>query len=178
MKLDKGGQIVGMALLPPGLASEAGDDDEDAPSASASAGGEEEGGEGPATEPCLLLVTAQGLGKRTPISQFRLRGRVGQGVRAATLNPGDRLAVVQLVSADLPGAAAAAATSSTDSDDERRGGGGAPTDVLLSTQQGQLVRVPIEGLRPSGRAAKGQRVIKVREGDEVAAATVLSKLEQ
>lgn len=179
MKLEKGAQIVAMAVLPPGIAPSGGDDSEDEASSSAASGaGEDEGGAGgddPAAVPCLLLVTAQGLGKRVPIAQFRLRsGRIGAGVRAVTLNEGDRLAAVQVVSADGPGAAAGRALASGSDMEEGSQGGNAPTNVLLSTQQGQLVRVPIEGLRLTSRIAKGQRVIKVREGDEVVAATVLT----
>ena len=178
MTLSEGADIVAMAILPKGVAPDGASDEEDeeeaSPSASSGAGEDEEAGSSgdtmAAAGPCLLVVTEQGLGKRTPISGFKLtRSRTGKGVKALRLNPGDRLAAAQVVE-DGSGAAGGAAISSTDDDAAPR-----VSDVLLSTQQGQLVRVPITSIRVIGRTAKGQRVVKVREGDVVVAATVLSK---
>ncbi|PSC74003.1 DNA gyrase subunit A [Micractinium conductrix] len=175
MRLGKGDEVVAMAILPAGIAPEASMDEEDeearAAAAAASLGEEDEVAEGgaDAAGPCLLIVTEQGLGKRCLISEFRLRSRTCMGVRAALLNPGDRLAAVQVVGA---GATAPPRGSDTDTDEQKSAGN--DTDVLLSTEQGQLVRVPIHGLRLLARATKGSKLVKVREGDRVLAATVLS----
>ena len=202
MTLGKGAEIVGMALLPAGIAPEGSFDEEDllleespeeepseaaAGSLAAASGSSGGGGGGEPTDPCLLLVTRHGLGKRCLISDFRIRSsRTGKGVRSLRLNAGDRLAAVQVVGSVVPPAGAAAGeagVSGSDSEDERSGqsGGGvaaaapAHSDVLLSTQQGQLVRVPMRGISILSRQAKGLRLVKVREGDEVVAATMLSK---
>jgi DNA gyrase subunit A len=180
MKLSKGTHIVAMSILPAGIAPEASSSDdeeeeEEAPAAAAAAGAAAPGSSSPAAAaeedagPCLLLVTQQGLGKRTPISDFRVHSsRTGKGVKALRLNPGDRLATVQVVGVAAPGSTASS------------GGGGegeeaGSADVLVSTQQGLLVRVPISDIRISSRQAKGFRLVRVQEGDEVVAATVLSK---
>ncbi|KAL4439020.1 hypothetical protein ABPG77_006957 [Micractinium sp. CCAP 211/92] len=201
MTLSEGAEIVGMALLPAGIAPEGSIDEDDlleegpeeepseAMPAGSLAGGSSSGGSGGGepTAPCLLLVTRQGLGKRCLISDFPIRSsRTGKGVRGLRLNAGDRLAAVQVVGSVTPlgdAGAADASRSGSDSDDGRSarsgssGGGAAAAhcDVLLSTQQGQLVRVPMRGINIVGRQAKGLRLVKVREGDEVVAATMLSK---
>ena len=171
MRLAEGAEIVGMAILPAGVAPEGASDEEDAEAGSSSSQGEEDeaaaGSDAAAAAagPCLLLVTRQGLGKRTPIAGFTLRAsRIGQGMTGCKLNPGDALAAVQVIGV------AAGSAAGPESDDES-----GAADVLLSTQQGQLVRVPISTISIFGRTAKGNRLVRVREGDEVAAATVLSK---
>ena len=183
-----------MSILPLGIVPEGSIDEEDEEEGGSMVGGsgstspaeEEDGAAVGATAagPCLLLVSAQGLGKRTPISELRLMsGRTGKGLRGMRLNAGDRLAAVQVVGID-PTMAAAAAGSSSDEDDRGSIGSGKGSskakepDVLLSTQQGQLVRVPLSSISVYSRVAKGRRVLKVREGDEVIAATVLSKQRQ
>lgn len=195
MRLSDDAEIVAMSILPLGVAPEGSIDEEDEEEGSSSAAtssgstspaDEEEEEDGApaaaAAGPCLLLVSGQGQGKRTPISDFRLQGRTGKGVRGMRLNPGDRLAAVQVVGVEPSAAAAAvAAGSSSDEEDRSSSGGGKgggqakEPDVLLSTQQGQLVRVPLSKINVQGRNTKGRRVLKVREGDEVIAATVLSK---
>lgn len=190
MTLAEGAEIVAMAILPAGVVPEVAPDEPEeeeeeegaVATSSISLGedeveGEEDGSAGDVADigPCLLLVSRQGLGKRTPIADFRLRaGRTGRGIKALKLNPGDRLAAVQVVGV-AAGAKAAEGGAESGSEQEERGSRGGPADVLLSTQQGQLVRVPISRIRVYGRAARGRRVIKVRENDEVIAATVLSK---
>ncbi|PRW61571.1 DNA gyrase subunit A [Chlorella sorokiniana] len=190
MRLTDDAEIVAMSILPLGIVPEGSIDEEEeegsaaaVSSGSASPAEEEEGATAAvaAAGPCLLLVSAQGLGKRTPISEFRLvSGRQGKGFRGMRLNTGDRLAAVQVVGFD-PAAAAAAGSSSDEEDREdrsnsdRRSSKAKEPDVLLSTQQGQLVRVPLSSISVYSRGAKGRRVLKVREGDEVIAATVLSK---
>ena len=191
MRLSEDAAIVAMAILPQGMVPEGSIDEEDeddgsAPATSSGSGspGEEEEADGAAAAaaaagPYLLLVSAQGLGKRTPISEFRLlSGRTGKGMKCMKLNAGDRLAAAQVVGVAPQPAAAAPATGSSDEDGPGGSGGGgdgSEPDVLLSTQQGQLVRVPMSSISVIGRNTKGRRVVKVREGDEVAAATVLSK---
>lgn len=203
MRLADDAEIVGMTILPLGLVPEGSIDEDEEEEGSGSGAAFSSGSASPAEEeedegaaaaaaeaaeagPCLLLVTAQGLGKRTPISEFRVRGRTGKGFRGMLLNKGDRLAAVQVVGFDPAAPAAGAATSSSDDEDRSSAGSGSGSsrsgsgkakepDVLLSTQQGLLVRVPLSSISVYSRTAKGRRTIKLNEGDEVIAATVLSK---
>lgn len=52
--------------------------------------------EGGAT-PTVLLVTAQGLGKRLPAEAFKLQHRAGMGNIAIKCNAGDRLMALHVV---------------------------------------------------------------------------------
>lgn len=98
----------------------------------------------------------QGLGKRVPVSLFRVKkNRRGKGLTAIRLSAGDALAA-----ADVVGAA-------------RDGKDCTQEDALISTVNGMLLRVPISQVAKTSRYAKGHRVVKVKEGDEVSAVTAI-----
>ncbi|MFX1322173.1 MAG: DNA gyrase C-terminal beta-propeller domain-containing protein, partial [Promethearchaeota archaeon] len=48
-------------------------------------------------------------------------------------------------------------------------------DLLIGTEQGQVIRVPVDSIRITHRTAKGVRVIKLYEEDSVVA---IGKCEQ
>jgi DNA gyrase subunit A len=99
----------------------------------------------------------QGLGKRVPISSFRVaKGRIGRGVIAVKLTEGDSVAAAVLVGVS-------------------KNGGESGEDILISTMNGMVLRVPMNKCRISSRNARGSTVVKVREGDEVSAITVIQK---
>ena len=83
---DGGDFVVGMSVLPTGLATEGSDsgDEDDASMESASG-------------PWLLILSKKGYGKRVPVSAFRLQGRLGKGLKAARLPSGDSLAAAVIV---------------------------------------------------------------------------------
>ena len=92
MALAKSETLIGMSILPASVAS-----------AMESEGGSQEseeedssGGSTTAT-PSVLLVTAQGLGKRVPVAAFKLQHRAGKGNIAIKCNPGDRLVALHVV---------------------------------------------------------------------------------
>lgn len=100
----------------------------------------------------------QGLGKRVPVSTFRVtKSRVGKGNIAIRLTGSDALAAAEVVGA------------------VREGKDIAQEDALISTVNGMLLRVPISQVPKSSRYAKGSRVVKVKEGDEVSAVTAIHK---
>lgn len=77
MQLKRNETLVGMSIL----------------SASATSAAAAEG----AASPTVLLVTAQGLGKRVPVEAFPLQRRAGMGNIAIKCNPGDRLVALHVV---------------------------------------------------------------------------------
>ena len=79
MALGKGETLVGMSILPAGVASE------------------DQNGSSSAPKPTVLLVTAHGLGKRVPADAFPLQRRAGKGNIAIKCNPGDRLIALHVV---------------------------------------------------------------------------------
>ena len=51
----------------------------------------------------------------------------------------------------------------------------ADEDILISTMNGMVLRVPLNQCRIYSRNTKGNAVVKVREGDEVSAVTIIQK---
>jgi DNA gyrase subunit A len=92
----------------------------------------------------LLVVGEQGLGKRTPLSDYPRKGRATQGV--ITLKVTDRTGPVVGVQV-------------VEEEDE----------VMCISSQGVLIRVPVADIRQTGRNAQGVKVVTPREGDSVTA---------
>jgi DNA gyrase subunit A len=92
----------------------------------------------------LLTVTELGFGKRTPIGQYPLKSRGGMGV--INLNVSKKTGQVVSVRA-------------VEDDDE----------VLLGTSSGVFNRIPVAQISVLGRAAQGVRVIRLEDGDRIAA---------
>jgi DNA gyrase/topoisomerase IV subunit A len=94
----------------------------------------------------------QGLGKKVPISLFRLlSGRNGKGVIAIKLNDGDELAAAVVLDGSV--------TS---------------VDLLISSLNGMLLRVPSSQVATSSRSARGNRIVRLKPGDEVVTSTCIN----
>jgi hypothetical protein len=92
----------------------------------------------------ILVVTERGFGKRTPIGDYRLTSRGAQGVLTLkTTERNGRIAAIKEVV----------------NDDE----------LMIITRKGVLIRVPVSGVSQLGRATQGVHLIRLEEGDEVAA---------
>ena len=94
-------------------------------------------------EQFLLTATNGGFGKRTSSYEYRLTGRGGQGITNMSLTTKNGGAVV----ATFP---------VTDSH-----------QVMLISNMGQMIRMPITGVRFTGRSAQGVTLFKVGEGEKV-----------
>jgi DNA gyrase subunit A len=104
-------------------------------------------GEGPEAE--LLTVTIRGYGKRTPLSEFPVKGRYGKGVRCLG---GKR---------EQTGVIAAARVVCPDD------------EVTLISSGGQVLRVAVTDIPQTGRSSRGARMMDLRPGDEVASVAVV-----
>ncbi len=93
----------------------------------------------------ILTIGEKGLGKRTEISEYRLANRGGVGVK--TLNVTEKNGSV---------------VGAFQVDD-------ATEIMIISDQKGKLIRMSVSGIRKTGRAAVGVRVIDL-EPDEIVAA--------
>lgn len=102
-----------------------------------------------AAGPWLLMATAQGQGKRTPLSEFRLTTRGTSGVVGITLRKGDHLVSLHVVDRD-------------EADNE---------DCIVATGAGMMSRTPLEGFKVVGRATKGVRIVRMAEGDTLSSVT-------
>jgi DNA gyrase subunit A len=93
------------------------------------------------SEEFVLTVSSEGFGKRTSAYDYRRTGRGGQGLIAQNLSKGGRLV------ASFP---------VEDAD-----------EILLVTDQGQLIRVPVAQIRIAGRNTQGVTIFRTAELEHV-----------
>jgi DNA gyrase subunit A len=104
-------------------------------------------------EEILLTVTDSGFGKRSSAYEYRVTGRGGQGIANITLN------------ARRNGKAVAASFQVRDGD-----------DVMLVTDGGRLIRVPVDQVRITGRSVMGVTLFRLDDDERVT--SVFPVLEQ
>ena len=95
-------------------------------------------------EDIILTLTENGYGQRTYVNEYRKTGRAAKGVKNITLNETKKDEVIAIKIAKH-------------------------MDLLIGTEQGQVIRVPVDSIRITHRKAKGVRVIKLYEDDSVVA---------
>ena len=98
----------------------------------------------------VLIVTSGAYGKRTPIDDYRHTQRGGKGVKAFAKEKGIGSVVDQILVR-------------------------AEDEILLITSSNQVIRIRAADIRKIGRRAKGVRLQKLEEGDEVIAITNLGQ---
>jgi DNA gyrase subunit A len=101
----------------------------------------------------VLTVTENGYGKRTPISEYRRQSRGGKGL--ITIKVNDRNGPV--VGARLV-------------DDEH--------EVMLVTDHGQIIRVPVEDVSVYGRNTQGVTVMETADDEKVVSMARLEEPEE
>lgn len=99
----------------------------------------------------LLVVTAKGYGKQTPLKEYAPKGRATGGV--ATI---DQKAIKEI------GKIAAARVVQKDD------------DLTMMTANGVAIRLKLKDVKQSGRATRGVHLIKLQEGDSVASMARIS----
>lgn len=92
----------------------------------------------------ILTLTEKGYGQRTYLKEYRKTGRAAKGVINITLDSNKNDKVIAIKIAKL-------------------------MDILIGTEQGQVIRVPVDSIRITHRKAKGVRVIKLYAEDSVVA---------
>ena len=93
--------------------------------------------------PCTLLtVTEKGLGKRSELDEYRVQHRGGRGI--ITLKRSEKTGGVIALKEVLP-------------EDE----------LMMITKKGIMIRVPVDGIRISGRNTQGVRIMNLGQGDMV-----------
>ncbi|MFZ2286124.1 MAG: DNA gyrase subunit A [Bacteroidales bacterium] len=91
----------------------------------------------------VLVVSEHGYGKRSAIGDYRITNRGGKGVK--TINVTDKtgkLIALKDVTEQY--------------------------DLMIITQAGNILRIPVGSLRVMGRATQGVRLINIRENDSIA----------
>jgi len=101
----------------------------------------------------MLTVSERGFGKRTPLAEYRVTSRGGKGV-------------INLKSTDRNGPVVAALQVGEDS------------DVMIITGHGKVIRVHSGEIREAGRSTQGVRLLRLDEGDRIAAAAGILEEEE
>jgi DNA gyrase subunit A len=101
----------------------------------------------------LLTVCERGYGKRTPTGDYPVKGRGGYGViTIKTTERNGKVVGCRLVN-----------------DEE---------DLMLITDHGKVIRMPVKGIPTLGRNTQGVRLIRVEEGEQVVGIENLAEREE
>ena len=106
----------------------------------------------------LLIVMENGYGKRTEISQYKVQGRGGSGVKAAKITSKTGPIVMSCIIEEEPASA---------------NGSGEAMDLIVISQHGQVIRTSVKSISLLGRATQGVRIMRLEEGDKVASGACL-----
>ena len=92
----------------------------------------------------LLTILESGYGKRTKVGEYRKTRRGSQGVVTTNMKVAQSpiVSVLEVARGD---------------------------ELLVTTVSGIVIRCPVDGIRETGRAAKGVRIQRLMEGDKVSA---------
>ena len=105
------------------------------------------------TSRTVLVVSEKGYGKRTPVDEYRITNRGGKGVK--TINVTDKTgSLVGLLDVT-----------------EKE-------DLMITCVSGVTIRMSISGISEQGRATQGVKLIRVDEGDEIAAIAKMDEKEE
>jgi DNA gyrase subunit A len=101
-------------------------------------------------EGLILSISENGYGKRTGLTQYRLTARGGKGVINMKVTPriGKVVAIMEVKE---------------------------DSDLIIVTQQGKIIRIESSEIRQAGRSTQGVRLVRMEEGDRVAAASVITE---
>jgi DNA gyrase subunit A len=99
-------------------------------------------------EGLILSISENGFGKRTPLEDYRLTSRGGKGVINMKLAPRiGKVVAILSVKED--------------------------TDLMIITRDGKIIRLESGEIRQAGRSTQGVRLVRMEDGDQVAAASVI-----
>jgi DNA gyrase subunit A len=102
--------------------------------------------------PELLVVSENGMGKRSYVKPYRKTNRGAKGVTSIKLREGDLvLDALQVTAGD---------------------------ELMLTTERGQLVRIPIDEIRTIGRASQGVRIMNLNSDDRITGVSKIVKVEE
>ncbi|OYV62907.1 MAG: hypothetical protein B7X01_00845 [Acidiphilium sp. 21-62-4] len=101
-----------------------------------------------AMEDFLLGVTSKGFGKRTSAYEYRTAGRGGSGIWNMKLGKrnGEMVGTFKVLDSD---------------------------EVMLVTDGGQIIRMPVKDVRFVGRQTQGVTLFRIEDGEEVVSAAII-----
>jgi len=98
----------------------------------------------------VLVVTENGLGKKTDLTFYKLQKRAGSGIKTLKVTPKTGKIVSMYI---------------LNKDEEH--------DLVIISRAGQTIRTPLNAVSTLGRATQGVRVMRLDDGDKVASATII-----
>ncbi len=129
--------IVSMAVIHESLGGEASDEDEIVEDVDV----DEDAVMTEASGPMIMVVSDGGMGKRSLVTTYRKTRRGAKGVVSMKLRDGEQVVTaIQILDGD---------------------------ELLITTERGLLVRIPIDEVRQTGRAAKGVKIMNLNENDRI-----------
>ncbi|MEM6382304.1 MAG: DNA gyrase subunit A [Pseudomonadota bacterium] len=105
-----------------------------------------------AAEQFILAMSENGYGKRSSSYEYRVSGRGGKGITAMAVTPRNGPII-----ASFP-------VENTD-------------QIMIVAESGQLIRVPVDGIRVAGRATQGVTIFNVSDADKVVSVERISEPE-
>ncbi|HEX7651473.1 MAG TPA: DNA gyrase subunit A [Candidatus Paceibacterota bacterium] len=104
-----------------------------------------------AKDAAILVVMSKGYGKHTPISEYKVQGRGGSGIKTAEVTP----KTGEIIGAKV--------VTGEFKDDE----------IVVISKKGQVIRTALGGIPSLSRATQGVRIMKLYEGDSIASMVAL-----
>ena len=98
----------------------------------------------------IMVVSSKGFGKRTAVEEYRVTNRGGKGVKTINVT-GKTGSLIGLLNVN-----------------EKE-------DLMITCKSGVTIRTSIATIREAGRATQGVKLIRLDDGDEIAAITKLSE---
>lgn len=97
----------------------------------------------------ILVVSEKGYGKRTPFDEYRITNRGGKGVKtiSVTEKTGTLVGILQVIEQN---------------------------DLMITCKSGVTIRTAVSTISSQGRATQGVKLIKIDEGDAIAAITKMA----
>lgn len=100
----------------------------------------------------VFVVSEKGNGKRSPLDDYRITNRGGKGVKTINITEktGKLIAIKWVSEFD---------------------------DLMITTQDGIVIRTPVSDVRVMGRATQGVKVIRINDKESIADVTVIRREE-
>jgi DNA gyrase subunit A len=101
----------------------------------------------------VLVVSERGFGKRTDFEEYRITRRGGKGVRTINITEktGKLISIKNVTEAN---------------------------DLMIIEKSGLTIRMAVSDIRVAGRATQGVKLINIKEGDSIAAVSVVDGAEE
>ena len=100
-----------------------------------------------------MVVTEKGYGKRTSVNEYRMTHRGSKGVKALNITEKNgNIVSFKVVTGN--------------------------EDLVIITDSGMIIRLPLEQVSTTGRVAQGVKLINLKENQKVSTVTLMEKEEE